>query len=150
MKKFLIALTILLILSGMAAAHRVHISSRIGEIRVKSWFGGGKPITDGTVRIYAIKDGIEEFYLEGVTDEKGEYGFPPKIGADAYRVEIESTDLPGHRVEEIINMTSMQSAGEGIKGETELFPYQGIIAGLGYLLGLAGIAMLYLARKKNA
>lgn len=117
---------------------------------MKSWFGGGKPIADGTVRIYAIKDGIEEFYLEGVTDEKGEYGFQPKIGTDAYRVEIESTDLPGHRVEEIINMTSMQSAGEGIRGETELSTYQGIIAGLGYLLGLAGIAMLYLARKKNA
>ena len=147
MKKILIVLVALLILSGIVNSHRVHISSRIGELKVKSWFGGGEPIKDGKVTVYTIKDGVEEFYIEGITDKGGEYGFPPKIGVTAYRVEVESTHLPGHRVETIVNISAIKSAGEGISGGTELPPYQGIIAGVGYLLGLAGIVMIYLARK---
>jgi len=150
MRKTLTLLLALFILSGMVNSHRVHISSRIGEIKIKSWFGGGEPIRDGIVQIYTIKDGVEELYTEGFTDEKGEYGFPHKIGINAYRVEVESTHLPGHRAETIVNITAIHSGEEDIGRETELPPYQGIIAGLGYLVGLAGIAMIYLARQQNA
>jgi len=150
MRNILVVLIALILLSGMVNAHRVHISTRIGEIRVKSWFGGGKPIQEGKVTVYLIKDGAEEFYLEGFTDERGEYSFQPKIGVDAYRVEVESTHMPGHRAEKIVNLTSGQSWGEGTDESTGLPPYQGILAGIGYLFGLAGIAMIYVARKKNA
>ncbi len=151
MKKILIILLGLIFLfPGVVCAHRVHISSRIKEVGIKSWYGGGDPIRGGEVKIHILKNGAEELYLEGLTNENGEYSFPHKIGVNAYRVEVESTRLPGHRTETIVNMTTMQSGKGGNGGCAELPPYQGVIAGIGYLLGLAGIAMIYLAKKQNA
>jgi len=137
-------LTVVILSSGMVGAHRVHGSYRISEVTVRSWFGGGKPIINGSVEVYAIRDGVEELYVEGFTDEYGEYRFTPKIGVPAYKVDVESTRLPGHRTEILVNMSAAPELG----GE-ELPTYKGVIAGFGYLAGLCGLAMMHLARKKK-
>ena len=151
----LIILIALLISCSIVSAHRVHISTRIGEISVKSWYGGGAPLKDANVTVYLQKgtgggDGTEELYATGVTDENGEFGFPPKIGTDEYRIVVESTHLPGHGVETTINMDDFQSGeAQGDCQNTGGSEYGGIIAGFGYLAGLVGVSLMYASRKKQ-
>jgi len=45
------------------------------------------------------KEGI--LYIEGVTDDEGKFGFPPKIGMDEYKVVVE---VPGHKAETVIHL----------------------------------------------
>ncbi len=142
----IIIIAALLVLScGLASAHRIHVSTQIGEISVKSWIGGGSPVKEGDVKVYMITEGVEELYLEGTTDLNGEFGFPPKIGVKEYRIVVEPTDLPGHKAETILNMTQLQSceSGEGMP------TYLGVISGLGYLAGLAGLSSMWIYRKKQ-
>lgn len=129
----------------IVSAHRVHVRSDIEEIGVKAWFGGGEPMRDADVKVYAIKEGEEELYKEGKTDENGKFDFAPKIGIEEYKVVVESPG--GHKGETVVNLTQAASPGDG----TEMPLYARVIAGFGYLLGLAGAAMLYMGwkQKKN-
>ncbi|MGB2728665.1 MAG: hypothetical protein WBD09_09355 [Halobacteriota archaeon] len=127
----------------IASAHRVHVRSEIGEIGVKAWFGGGEPMRDADVKVYAIKGGEEELYKEGKTDENGKFGFAPKIGVEEYKVVVESPG--GHKGETVVNLTQAASPGDG----TEMPLYTRVIAGFGYLIGLAGAAMAYMGWKQK-
>ena len=84
-----------------ASAHRVHVQEQISEIQVKAWFGGGDPMIDANVDVYAIKDGQEELYLQGTTDEDGAYFFAPKIGITEYRIVAEKS---GHKGETMVDL----------------------------------------------
>ena len=127
-----------------ASAHRVIVQGQVSEIQIKAYYGGGAatPMADGDVEIYAIKDEQEELYLTGKTDDAGMFYFAPKIGVSEYRAVVEAT---GHRGEETVNLSKGAGITEAEK-ETTL-PITGIITGFGYLAGLAGIAMLVIARK---
>ena len=141
-KAVLIALAILVLSCSIVSAHRMYASYRVGEIEIKSWFGGGTPVRDGDVKVYAIKDGKEELYKEGKTNEKGEFSFFPRVGTNEYRIVVEATHMPGHMAEVMVNLTGVQEIGE------ERMPaYVRTFAGLGYLIGLAGAAMLYMGWK---
>lgn len=146
MKKLVFAvLALVLVLSVSAttivSAHRVYVKGEIVEIGVKAWFGGGEPMRDADVEVYATKEGKEELYREGKTDENGKFRFAPKIGVEEYKVVVESPG--GHRGETVINLTQAASPGEG----TEMPLYTRTIAGFGYLIGLAGSAMAYMGWK---
>lgn len=125
----------------IVSAHRVSVRWDIGEIGIKAWFGGGEPMRDADVTVYAIKEGEEKLYKEGKTDENGKFGFAHKIGVQEYKVVVEASG--GHRGETVVNLTQAASPGEG----TELPLYTRVIAGFGYLGGLAGAAMLYMSWK---
>ncbi len=144
-KRVFAILVMVMVLSVSAttivSAHRVHVRSEIGEIGVKAWFGGGEPMRDADVKVYAIKGGEEELYKDGKTDENGKFGFAPKIGIEEYKVVVESPG--GHKGETVVNLTQAASPGEG----TEMPLYTRVIAGFGYLLGLAGAAMAYMSWK---
>ena len=141
-----LALLLILCMALMppASAHRVIVQGQVSEIQIKAYYGGGAatPMADGDVEIYAIKDGQEELYLTGKTDDAGMFYFAPKIGVSEYRVAVEAT---GHKGEETVNLAE----GAGItEAEQEAgLPVTGIITGFGYLAGLAGIAMIITARK---
>ena len=141
-----LALLLILCMALMppASAHRVIVQGQVSEIQIKAYYGGGAatPMADGDVEIYAIKDGQEELYLTGKTDDAGMFYFAPKIGVSEYRVAVEAT---GHKGEETVNLAE----GAGItEAEKEAgLPVTGIITGFGYLAGLAGIAMIITARK---
>ncbi len=75
------------------------------------------------------------------------YYFVPKIGVSEYRVVVEAT---GHRGEETVNLSKGAGLTEAEQAEAEkegALPITGMIAGLGYLAGLAGIAMIITAWK---
>ena len=126
-----------------ASAHRVVVVGQVHEMQVMAYYGGGDPMVDANVEIYAIKKGQEELYLTGKTDVEGLFYFEPEIGVSEYRAVVEAT---GHKGEEFVNLT----AGAGVAGteqEGTGLPISGIISGFGYLLGIAGIAMILKARK---
>lgn len=138
---FLALITILcVLLLPTASAHRVHLQDQISEIQIRVWYGGGDPMTDADVEVYLIKDGKEELYLEGTTDENGMFFFAPKIGVSEYRVVAQAT---GHKGETLVNLTG----GALAQQEVELPLSMRIISGFGYLIGLAGAGMLFVGWK---
>jgi hypothetical protein len=52
---------------------------KIRELEIEAYFGGGAPCRDAEVTIY---DNEWDLYMEGVTDDDGQFGFQPKIGTD--------------------------------------------------------------------
>jgi len=136
LRKLIIALTIILILAIPVNAHRMYVNYKVSEIEVYAWYGGGAKVVDGDVKVYR-SDGT--LYIEGKTDENGTFRFEPEIG-ESYRVVVESM---GHKAECYVNLSSAQVV---VKEEPV---YLKVISGLGYLIGLAGIASLYIARRKR-
>jgi nickel transport protein len=139
----LIVLALLLILCMAlmppASAHRVYVKEQVTGVQVKAWYGGGDPMAGANVEIYANTTNGEELYLKDKTDEKGIFQFKPKLGVSGYRVVVEAT---GHRAEKTFNLLG----GSGQEA-AELPLFARVLAGFGYLAGLAGIAMILAARK---
>ena len=142
---------VLLVLSclsiSVVSAHRMHVVYEISEVEIEAYLGGS-PCQDAEVKVYD-KEG--NLYIEGVTDDEGKFSFPPKIGMEEYTVVVEAVHMPGHRAETLINL-SQEAAGAGIGAGavgmgTEMPLYTRAIAGFGYLIGLAGAAMLYMGWK---
>ena len=168
-KTAMIGILILAFASGIADAHRMHIHTTItGEevtvkdftIHGKAYFGGGDAVKDGEVKVYSLIGGKDELYLQLTTDENGEFNFTQKEGVYEYKVVVEATHMPGHRAEKIVNLTGMASQEPGNvyevvnsisedSGECEIPLYMQIISGLGYLMGLLGISLYYLSRKRK-
>ena len=127
------------------SAHRFIIEQEIGEIGIKAYFEGAGPCQDGNVKVY---DNESNLYLEGVTDEKGYFGFPPKSGMEEYTVTVDAVHMPGHKGEIVINLSQAAAgAGTDSAGGIEMPLYTRIIAGFGYIIGLAGAAMVYMSWK---
>ena len=146
-----LALILILCMALMppASAHRVIVQGQVSEIQIKAYYGGGgaDPMVDADVEIYAIRDGQEELYLTGNTDDAGMYYFQPSIGVSEYRAVVEAT---GHKGEETVNLTEGAGLTEAEQAEAEKeagLPLTGILTGFGYLIGFVGIAMLITARK---
>jgi len=134
----LLIVAILILTTQGAYAHRLHIDWKIGKVQIESFYGGsGTPCQDATVQIYT-PDG--ELLEEGKTDENGKYSFSPVSGINEYKVVLESTHMPGHRAEEIINL----KAADSFKENKELPLFLRVFAGLGYLAGLAGVSLAYI------
>ena len=122
----------------LTSAHRVYVREQVKEMQIKAWYGGGYPMAYADVTIYANSTSGEELYLKGKTDKEGMYYFTPKLGVSGYRVVVEAT---GHRAEKEFDLAG------GSQETAELPLYMRILAGFGYLIGLAGIGMLFSARK---
>ncbi len=125
---------------SVVSAHRLHVVHKISEIEIEAYFGGGSPCRDANVTVY---DNEGNLYLEGNTDEEGKFRFPPKMGINEYRVVVDAVHMPGHRAEAVINLSQETAGGAaGVMG-TEMPLYMRVIAGFGYLTGLAGAALAY-------
>jgi nickel transport protein len=127
-----------------ASAHRVYVQETITEVEVKAWFGGGDPMADAEVTIYAIKNGEEELYIEDKTDSDGLFYFTPKLGVSEYRIEVLES---GHKTEKTFTLTG-DAVGDTADAELPLAARIG--AGFGYIIGVAGIAMYLSARKSKS
>lgn len=140
----LFALILILCMASNASAHRVIVKPQISEIEIRAYYGGGSadPMAYADVEIYATEDGQEETEpgITGETNEGGVFCFPHKKYASEYRIVVETT---GHRGEETFNIAE----GAESEDDEEGLPLTQMIAGFGYLTGLAGIAMLLTARK---
>ncbi len=120
-------------------AHRLYVDWKVNSIEIKAYFGGGEPCVDAVVKVFNEETG--ELLLEGVTDQDGRFSFEPVLGVTKYRIRVEAVHMPGHVKEVVIDL---KSAGGQSVGE-ELPLYARILAGLGWLMGLAGASMMYVS-----
>jgi predicted dehydrogenase len=122
--------------SSTADAHNIIISYQAGRMDMVVYFSGGTPARNAHITIYK-PDGT--IYLEGETNEKGEFSFEPTVMQGEWKIVAEHS---GHRAEIII--------GEEIQGGTNEMPlYITVTAGLGYLIGLGGAAAAYMGWKSQ-
>ncbi len=128
---------VLLLSAGTSSAHRMLIGYQIKEIQLNSIYDDGTPAQGAEIEVY--KDG--ELYAEGVTDSTGSFIFEPKKGDRIEDLTFVSSSV-GHRAE-----LSLDQDGEGDVASGELPLPMKAAAGLGYLVGLAGLSMMYLSRK---
>ncbi len=148
-------LALLLIMSTvfmpLASAHRAFVGYFVGakagdEMQVKAWYEGGSPMANADVSVYLItgtdEDGndIKEIFFEGSTDEDGFCTFQTDRGETLYSIVVEQD---GHRARGSIDLEN-QAAGSQ---EEELPLPARVVAGFGYLIGIAGVGMMVSARK---
>lgn len=143
--KGIIALMVLILILPVAgaSAHRLYIDYRIGKIEIESFYGGGTPCRDAVVKVYTDKGKLLQ---EGKTDEEGKYSFSPVIGINKYKVTVQATHMPGHRAERMVNLKDIGVSNE--EGR-ELPLFSRIIAGFGYLAGIAGASMAYMGWREK-
>ncbi len=130
------------------AAHKAFVGAFMtgdasDEVMIRAWYEGGMPMANAEVTVYIVEDGEKEVYLEGVTDDQGFYSFEPEYKATQYNIKVEQT---GHRAKMDLDLEGGVSTGSA---DAELPLAARIVAGFGYLIGLAGIGMIYTARRKN-
>ena len=148
-------LALLLIISTvfipLASAHRAFVGYFAGaeagdEMQVKAWYEGGVPMANADVSIYVItgqdEDGrdVKELYFEGSTDEDGFCTFETDRGETLYSIVVEQD---GHRARGTIDLENQASGFQ----EDELPLPARVVAGFGYLIGIAGVGMMVSARK---
>ncbi len=126
-------MTVLLVASvaGTVSAHRINVDVTSQDVEIEAYYGDGTPVRNADVTVYLPNGDV---YLTNKTDDDGRFTFEVKnVDAEYLVIEVEQT---GHKAEVTLG-TGVGSSGEDVP------PYQAAIAGIGYLLGLAGIATLY-------
>lgn len=134
MRSCVCAITVIMLIvciAGTASAHRIYVDVTSQEVEIEAYYGDGTPVRNGDVTVYKPNGDV---YLVNKTDNDGRFSFEiANVDAEYLVIEVEQT---GHRAEVTL--------GTGVGDSAEELPsYQAAIAGLGYLLGLAGIASLY-------
>lgn len=148
MKKVMIPIALVLVsvlfligLSSTANAnpHRMLMIYNVGRIDLTVYFEGGTRAQNAHVTVYK-PDGT--LYLEGETNDEGEFSFEPTVMQGEWKVVAEHS---GHIAEVTVDPTK---GGGG----SEMPLYTRVIAGLGYLIGLGGVAIGYMgwrARRRS-
>ena len=133
-----------IVLFGPAAwAHKVNVFAYVEEdtVYTESYFPDGKKVNGGTIEAF---DSEGNKLLEGKTDIDGQFNFPaPRPG----NLKIVLNASLGHRAvytvstDEATDMARPKAPG-GVS-------VMNIIAGIGGILGITGIIMYILSRKKK-
>ena len=139
-ERSLIALMmVLLIFAGTSSAHRMLMGYKVNELELNAMYDDGTPAQGVGIEVY--KEG--ELYAQGVTDSAGSFVFEPKKGDRIEDLSFVSYST-GHRAELSLNL------GQEKSEDSEDMPLpMKVVAGFGYLLGLAGLSMIYVSKKKT-
>lgn len=131
------AVLAVLVFAGTAAGHRMLMGYSIEELSLSVFYDDGTPAGGVAVRAY---DG-DDLIAEGSTDLRGVFTFRP----EGRKVEdlLFVTSSVGHRAE-----TRIGAAGV-VTVEPEIPLSMKVAAGFGYLLGIAGISMIYASKKRR-
>lgn len=137
-RALLAALAVLVLLfAGTADAHRMLLGYKVNELQLKAMYDDGTPAQG--VDIEVLKDG--KAIQNGTTGDKGEFLFRPQDNYDLGDLTFVG-NAAGHRAQLSLNLGSE-------KADPEMPLAARAAAGIGYLLGICGIAMIYTARKNG-
>ncbi|MFP4654905.1 MAG: hypothetical protein ACLFMM_04415 [Methanohalobium sp.] len=144
--KIIMLFTIIVtLMTSAASGHGADMDTEKNiEIQVKGYFDDGSPMDNADLEVYAVMDDSEELYIEDSLDNDGIYTFQPEENYDKYRIKID--DGWGHRVEKTIDVTAQQSPDSTSDNDSSA-TIDNAISGLGYLMGLTGIALFISGRK---
>ncbi|UEC41953.1 MAG: hypothetical protein METHAR1v1_190007 [Methanothrix sp.] len=132
-----LALISVLILAGTAAGHRMLIGYTVEEVGISVFYDDGTAAAGANVMVY---DG-DDLIAEGAADSRGVYRFRPEGRRIDDLVFVSSS--VGHRAEIRIGTPGAQAPPPEIPTSMK------VLAGFGYLLGIAGVSMIYASRKKR-
>lgn len=137
---FALLLVLLPAASVPAVAHSVDHRVAAGEASVVTLSAGGQPLADASYRVYSPEPGPP--FAAGRTDRLGRVSFLPDR-AGAWRVVVSAAD--GHGASVVV---TVDEAGEvsQVSAAGPSRPAR-IAAGVGYLLGVAGLLALWKARR---
>ena len=134
--KALLALFLLLLLTvNPTSGHRMMMGYQVNEIQVTALYDDGTPAQGVEIEVQSEGETIEK----GVTNDKGTYVVRPDEGTGDLTFVSYST---GHRADLKLDL-SQKEAQEQVSRPIRA------AAGLGYLLGAAGLAMIFISRKKR-
>ncbi|MDD4094355.1 MAG: hypothetical protein PHF94_07045 [Methanothrix sp.] len=133
LKECVLLIIVLTLACSTSDAHRMMLGYNVREVQVTALYDDGTPAQG--VDIYAMSNG--KSVAQGVTDEHGAYTF--KLENSTGELEFVSSSA-GHRTELSLDLAEK-------KQQDEITLPLRVAAGLGYLLGVAGLAMIYLSRK---
>ncbi len=145
-------------LANPAFAHKANIFAwpENSMVHTISKFSGGKRAKNSNVTVF---DADDKILLKGKTDEKGEFSFPVPESGRGLKIVLEAS--MGHRSEwflsrdEILGLRKngdgyhedgKRTKAENIPETGEKIPFARIISGLGYIMGIVGIALFFLRR----
>ncbi len=133
-----LAILLGLMTTGSANAHRIYVDVNSQIVEIEAYYGDGKPVRNADVTVYRSND---EVYITGKTDDDGKFSFEVTDPDSEYLTIV--VEQLGHKAEAKI--------GTGVESDSdEDMPlYLRVIAGFGYLIGLAGIVSFYSAWKLN-
>lgn len=148
------ALFILTLLVAPAAAHGVYMGweQNGNSISIHAYYQGSDPMANCDVTVETLDaSGKATAYLKEKTDENGNYTFEMKSGVSSYRVKVVEGE---HAVAKKIDIEAPAGNGSGSSGSNPIFGTEGpslftIGAGLGWIVGIAGIILYLQARKMN-
>lgn len=132
--------TLALLVSPPADAHDLtHRVEQAEAIVVSLAFGPGRPMADASFRVFGPDPGPA--FSVGRTDSRGQLAFQPDRPG-TWRVVVSSTD--GHGASLRVEVDESLRARTGTSESAARWPM--VLAGLGYILGLAGLASLWKRR----
>ena len=150
------AFLILTLLAAPAAAHGVYMSweQQGDNIKIHAYYQGNDPMANCDMTVETLDaSGKATAYLTDKTDANGDYTFAVKSGISSYRVKVVEGE---HAVSKKIDIETGTGSGSGSSGSgsSPIFGTEGpslftIGAGLGWIVGIAGIIMYLQARKMN-
>ena len=125
-----------------AFAHKVNVFAYVegNMVYTESYFPNGRKVNAGLIEVYNTKG---EKLLDGRTDKEGQFNFKVSKRED---LKIILTASLGHRATYTVMASEIAAIAK--KGKPKGISLKDIIAGIGYILGITGIAMYFLAKKK--
>jgi len=133
----------LLMISPSAFAHKVNIFAYVegDTVYTESYFPDGKKVGGGIIEVYDSKG---KKILEGITNAEGQFNFKPAKKDD---LKIVLNASMGHRNSYTLSRDELRGLRKREKPE-EVSPRE-IISGIGYIFGIAGIALFFLSKRRN-
>lgn len=135
MKARLAMVLLLLLTVHPSSGHRMMMGYQVNEIQVTALYDDGTPAQGVDIEVQSNGQIIER----GVTDDRGAYVVRPGKGTGDLKFVSYST---GHRAELDLDLEQKEA-------EEQVSRPIRVAAGLGYLLGAAGLAMIFITRKKR-
>jgi hypothetical protein len=135
MKARLALILLLLLATHPSSGHRMMMGYQVNEIQVTALYDDGTPAQGVEIEVQSDGETIER----GVTDDRGAYVVRPGKGTGDLTFVSYST---GHRAELKLDLAQKET-------EEEVSRPLRAAAGLGYLLGAAALAMIFISRRKR-
>jgi len=135
LKECALLIVVLTLACNTSDAHRMMLGYNVKEVQVTALYDDGTPAQGVEIDVMSSGKSI----AQGVTDEHGVYTFRPESSTG--ELEFISSSA-GHRAELSLDLVEK-------KQQDEITLPLRVAAGLGYLLGVAGLAMIYLSRKSS-
>lgn len=137
LKNICVFLLILTIGSVSASGHDIYIDVVEQMVTVKASYSDGKSVENADIIVYKANGDI---YFSGITDDQGKYTFEIQDGVNSEELTVE-VEQTGHKATAVIVTQSTRDNTD------DFFLGFKVIAGIGYLLGIAGVISFYMTWK---